>query len=444
MANRRLRYIPALDGFRGVAVLAVCLYHGGVGWMAGGYLGVDAFFVLSGFLITALLVTEEGDTGTVNRRAFWIRRARRLLPALALVLLAVAAYAAFAADVVELARLRRDALATVAYVANWGQIVAHNSYFEQFAAPSMLRHTWSLAIEEQFYLFWPIALTAGLRFLGRTRTVVAMVATAAVSTVLLAAISFTSIDFAYYATFTRLSGLLLGGTLAFAFTPDRIRGTAAPNARLALNIAGAVGLLILLWSFRTYTFPEGNRGGDRSVFLGGFLLVDFATLLVIAAAVHPLADVGRVLGARPLRYLGTRSYGLYLWHYPIFCITRPVVDFDRFFGLSGWPVLALRLGLTFGLAELSYRYVEQPIRHGALGRYRERLRASSGELHEVLVRRGMFVGATVIAVVAMLGVGLASAQGTTFEIAGPTDGAVADPSAVDALRDATSSTTCAS
>ena len=169
-----------------------------------------------------------------------------ILPALLGVIAAVAVYAWVAAEPEQFAALRGDSIAGLLYVANWRFVASGQSYFDLFSPPSPLRHLWSLAIEEQFYLFWPIALTAGLRFLGRTRTVVAMVATAAVSTVLLAAISFTSIDFAYYATFTRLSGLLLGGTLAFAFTPDRIRGTAAPNARLALNVAGAVGLLILL------------------------------------------------------------------------------------------------------------------------------------------------------------------------------------------------------
>ncbi|MFM8971683.1 MAG: acyltransferase family protein [Actinomycetota bacterium] len=442
-----LSYLPGLDGLRAISILAVLFFHhyfifGATrGFIPGGFLGVEVFFVVSGYLITALILAERRTTGRVSLRDFWIRRARRLLPALYVMLAAVIAYSLlFLPDTIP--TLKGDTVAALTYTSNWWQIVAERSYFIAAGRPELLKHLWSLAIEEQFYLFWPLVLTFGLRALGRSRTLVAMVVTAAISTVLLAAISFSSIDFAYYATFTRLSGLLLGGALAFFFTPDRIRGRAAPNARLALNIAGAVGLFVLLWSFRNYSFPEGDRGSvDRSVFLGGFLLVDLATLLVIAAVVHPLADVGRILGIRPLRYIGTRSYGIYLWHYPIFCITRPTVDFDRFFGLSGWPVLVLRLGLTFGLAELSDRFVEQPIRHGAIGHYRERLRTSTGAVHEVLVRRGMFVGATLTVAVLMLGVGLASAQGKTIEIAGPTDGGVADPAAIDALRNATSSTT---
>ena len=441
-----LGYLPGLDGLRAISILAVLFFHhyfvfGATrGWIPGGFLGVEVFFVVSGYLITALLLAERRQTGGVSLSSFWLRRARRLLPALYVMLATVVAYSLlFLPDTIP--TLKGDTVAALTYTSNWWQIIAERSYFVAAARPELLKHLWSLAIEEQFYLFWPVVLIAGLRVLGRKRTLVTMIVTAAVSTVLLGAISFSSIDFAYYATFTRLSGLLLGGALAFVFTPDRVRGTAAPNARLALDLAGIIGLLVLLWSFRNFTFPEGNRGSDRSVFLGGFLLVDLATLLVIAAAVHPVSDVGRLLGIAPLRYLGTRSYGLYLWHYPIFCITRPRVDFEHFFQLSGWPVLALRLGLTFLLAELSYRFVEQPIRHGAIGRYREQLRRTSGEVHEVLVRRGMFVGATATVVVLMLGVGLASAQGSTLEIVGPTNGAIADPAAIDALRNATSSTT---
>ena len=166
MRHRGLRYMPALDGFAALAVLAVLLYHGNVSWAHGGYFGVDAFFVLSGFLITGLLLAEWRDEGGINFKQFWVRRARRLLPALALVVVAVAIYAARYAMPIELHQLRRDALSTIGYVANWSQIFAHQSYFEQFAAPSALKHTWSLAIEEQFYLVWPLLVFAAMR-LGR-------------------------------------------------------------------------------------------------------------------------------------------------------------------------------------------------------------------------------------------------------------------------------------
>src|SRR5207249_236893 len=164
------------------------------------------------------------------------------------------------------------------------------------------------------------------------------------------------------------------------------------GARLALDSAGLLGIVVLVWTFRVFTFPLANTGDvDRSVFFGGFLLVDLATLLVIAAAVHPASDLGRLLGCRPLRYVGLRSYSLYLWHYPIFCVTRPRVDFRHFLHLHGWPVFALRLALSFAAAQLSYRYVESPIRNGALGRYRDRLKTAHGQRKRLLARRGFVV-----------------------------------------------------
>ena len=168
MSGERIRYLPALDGLRAFAVLAVLGYHGGLGWLSGGFLGVDAFFVLSGFLITTLLLSEWGHRNRIALSAFWARRARRLLPALFLMLLGVALYAAFAAAPNELATIRGDALSSLLYVANWHFIFSHQSYFAQFTTPSPLRHMWSLAIEEQFYLVWPLIVYGVLRsFAGR-------------------------------------------------------------------------------------------------------------------------------------------------------------------------------------------------------------------------------------------------------------------------------------
>jgi peptidoglycan/LPS O-acetylase OafA/YrhL len=441
-----LRYLPGLDGVRAVSVLAVMMFHhyfifgSERGWLPGGFLGVEVFFVVSGYLITSLLLAERRDTGRVSFQHFYLRRARRLLPAVYVLLFAVVSYALlFLPDSIE--TLRGDVLAALTYTSNWWQIIADRSYAITVGRPELLKHLWSLAIEEQFYLLWPVALTFGLRRLGRSRMVAAMFATAMVSTILLAITSFSSIDFAYYATFTRLSGLLLGGVMAFFFAPYRIRGMPGRGARVALDMAGVVGLVVLIISFREFTFPVTNSSlADRSVFLGGFLLVDVATLLVIAAAVHPASDLGRLIGCRPLRYIGLRSYSLYLWHYPIFCITRPRVDFDYLFHLRGWPVLLLRFVLSFGLAELSYRFVETPIRNGAIGKYRERLRAANGKPKRVLARRGLVVASSLILLTAALGMGLANATPQAEKFAGPTDGAQPDPNAIVALRPQTTTT----
>jgi peptidoglycan/LPS O-acetylase OafA/YrhL len=442
-----LRYLPGLDGLRAISVLAVIVFHhyfvfgAERGWMQGGFLGVEVFFVVSGYLITSLLLAERRETGKVSLRNFWLRRGRRLLPAVLVLLAVVIAYTlAFLPD--SIATLRGDTLAALTYTSNWWQIFANRSYAVTAGRPELLKHLWSLAIEEQFYLLWPPLLILGLRKLGRSRMVLVMFATAIASTVALAVTSFITINFAYYATVTRLSGLLLGSLMAFFFAPYRIRGLAGHGARIALDLAGAAGLVILLFSFRVFTFPALNTGHvDRSVFLGGFLLVDVATLFVIAAAVHPASDVGRLIGCRPLRWIGLRSYSLYLWHYPIFCITRPRVDFEHFFHLRGWPVLLLRLVLTFTAAELSYRFVETPIRTGALGRYRARLVAAHGQRKRLLARRGVVVATSLIAVTVALGMGLANAQPQVDKFGPSENGAQPNADALAALRRAAASST---
>jgi peptidoglycan/LPS O-acetylase OafA/YrhL len=451
-----LRYLPGLDGLRGISVLAVMVFHhyfifgSERGWMPGGFLGVEVFFVVSGYLITSLLLAERRETGKIDLKHFWVRRARRLLPALYVLLAVVVAYSLlFLPD--SIATLKGDVIAALTYTSNWWQIIAHRSYFVTAGRPELLKHLWSLAIEEQFYLCWPPLLILGLRHLGRRRMLIAMYITIATSSILLAVISLYSVNFAYYATFTRLSGLLLGAVMAFFYAPYRIRNVPGRGARVALDVAGGSGLLALLatfgalhWliGFHGFTFPEANTGNiDRSVFFGGFLIVDLATLLVIAAAVHPASDVGRLLAWRPLQWTGLRSYSLYLWHYPIFCVTRPTVDFRDLGHLHGWPVFVLRFGLTFGAAELSYRFVETPIRKGALSRYRQELRTAHGKQRQRLARRGVLVASSLSAVVIVLGAGLAGAQPQVEHIAGPSNGSAADPSAVAALQGGTSTTT---
>ena len=458
-----LRYLPGLDGLRGISVLAVIVFHhylvGGheVGWAPGGFLGVEVFFVVSGYLITSLLLSERRETGRVSLRQFYIRRARRLLPALFTLLAVVVAFALFFLPD-AIGALRSDALAALTYTSNWWQIAAHRSYIAEAGRPELLKHLWSLAIEEQYYLAWPFVLLVGLRRLGRRRMLGAIFATVAVSTVLLAVLANGSVNGAYYATYTRLSGLLLGSAFAFFFAPYRIRGHPGPGVRVALDAAGALGLAVLLESFGVlrffgldgFSFPTSHTD-NLAVFRGGFLLVDIATLLVIAAAVHPASDVGRALGCRPLRWIGLRSYSLYLWHYPIFCITRPGLDIHRigiwFLSVkyAGWIVFAVRLALSFAAAELSFRYVETPIRKGAIGHYREIVRDAVGKRRQRLVRRGAVIGSSLALVALMLGTGLATAQAQSPNIPGvragaPDNGSKIDPSALAALRATTSTT----
>ncbi|MFM7061529.1 MAG: acyltransferase family protein [Actinomycetes bacterium] len=348
------RHIRALDGVRGAAVIAVLLFHGGM--LRGGYLGVDLFFVLSGFLITSLLLAEGTSTGRIALGPFWARRARRLLPALFLMLAVVAIYAAFIAEPNELARIRGDFLATLGYVANWRFVLGGFDYWTLFTSPSPLAHTWSLAIEEQFYVFWPL-IVVGLGLLvgrragewARTVLVVCGVLVAA-SAALALWFWFTSEATVriYYGTDTRAAAILMGAALAAWLIwrgPVRRDG-----ARLALEATAVVALAVLAvcwWRL------EG-----QGLYAGGLLLCGVCATAVIAAAAHPNpGPVARAFSWRPLVGAGLVSYGLYLWHWPVYVLLDP-----RRTGLDGWPLLALRISVTTAIALASYHLVEQPIR----------------------------------------------------------------------------------
>jgi peptidoglycan/LPS O-acetylase OafA/YrhL len=414
---RSLRYLPGVDGLRAVSVLAVLVYHnyavGGheAGWLPGGFLGVEVFFVVSGYLITSLLLSERRETGTVSLKQFWFRRGRRLLPALYLLLAVVVAYSLmFLPDAIE--KLRSDVVAALTYTSNWWQILADRSYFAEAGRPAVLKHLWSLAIEEQFYLVWPLVLLFSLKKFGRQRTLLVTVGVALFSVLWCALLARGSFDRAYYGTDTRLSGLLLGSAFAFVFAPYRIRGVPGRSARLTLDVAALVGLVVLFLSFRNFTDQ------NLAVFNGGFLLVDIATLLVIAAAVHPASDTGRILGFSALVWIGVRSYSIYLWHYPIFAVTRPELDFRSFGHLSGWPVTVIRFALTFLAAELSFRFIETPIRKGAIGQYVRRTRSARGHARTRLATRGALGAMSLALLAVLLMAGLANAQPRTEKIFG--------------------------
>ena len=444
-----LGYLPGLDGLRAVSVLAVLAFHhyfiGGhePGFAPGGFLGVEVFFVVSGYLITSLLLTERRKTGGVSLTRFWFRRGRRLLPALFALLSVVILYALlFLPDSIN--TLKSNTLAALSYTSNWWLIISHQSYASEAGRPGLLKHLWSLAIEEQFYLLWPPLLVFGLKKLGRVRMLRTMLGVALASTVLMGILVSGSINSAYYGTETRLSGLLLGSMMAFSFAPYQIRGKPARGARYALDFFGVIGLVALLWSFRVFTFPSLPTS-NTSVFKGGFLLVDVATLFVIAAVVHPLSDLGPILGCQPLRWIGVRSYSLYLWHYPIFCVTRSELDVPI---NNTWLLLAFRLALSFGAAELSYRYVETPIRGGAVGRYWARLHTERGPARHRVERRGIIVATALAAVVITLGASLAGAQGEQPHIPGFNAGAQkgdngnrANTDTINKLRQSNSTTT---
>ncbi len=367
-----LGYLPGLDGIRAIAVLAVLVFHSALPWLPGGFLGVDVFFVLSGFLITTLLLQEVERTGRIHFRTFYLRRARRLLPALFLVFIASAVLAViFAPDAA--ARLREDIVASTFYVGNWWNILSDQSYFQAVGRPPMLQHLWSLGLEEQFYLIWPAVLVFVFRKAGRDRVRKVALIGALASTVWMLILSFvmgmpTDNDPSrlYFGSDTHAMTILAGAALATVWRPRSLPRQLAPGPKITLTAIGTLALAVMFWCFAT--LDESSA----LLYRGGFLLFAAVSVIVIAIATHPAVAMSKVLGIKPLVYLGKRSYGLYLWHWPIFLVLRPGVDI----GWTGLPAFGLQFGITMIAAELSYRYVEMPIRHDALGRIWQRLRST--------------------------------------------------------------------
>jgi peptidoglycan/LPS O-acetylase OafA/YrhL/CubicO group peptidase (beta-lactamase class C family) len=355
----KLPFLPGLDGLRAFAVIAVLLYHADLP-LRGGFLGVEVFFTLSGFLITALLVGEQAATGRIDLRDFWMRRARRLLPALALVLLSVFAIAAML-PTGETAGLGGDLLAAIGYVMNWRLVLSGQSYFDAGVRPSLLQHLWSLAVEEQFYLIWPLLFVAGLRLLRPTGLLLTTLLLAAGSAFLSATLYDPGADPSriYYGTDTRASGILLGAALAMLWAPWRQPALSSRRLGRALDVGGLLALGGLVFAV-VQLFDS-----HPLLYRGGLIAVAVLTLVVIAGLTHPQARLlPALLGSAPLRWVGVRSYGIYLWHWPVFQVTRPFMDVP--FGNPA--ALVLRLALALLLAELSYRWVEAPVRAGAIGR----------------------------------------------------------------------------
>jgi peptidoglycan/LPS O-acetylase OafA/YrhL len=392
--------MPGLDGLRALAVLAVIAYHLGLGWAPGGLLGVGVFFTLSGYLITDLLLGQHETTGRLQLADFWLRRARRLLPALFVMLAVVAAWVTLL-DRDQLPAIRGAVAASAAYVGNWWLIAQHSSYFAQFAPPMPLGHLWSLAVEEQFYLIWPWLLLLGLRWArgrprARTRLAGATLLLAVLSAVLMALLYRPGYDPTriYDGTDTRAFAVLIGAALAFVWPSRHLGSDVTEAARWILDGIGLTGLAIigvLIW-----------RTSEYSPFLyrGGMVLLSAGTALAVGAAASPASRLGVLLGIRPLRWIGVRSYGIYLWHYPIIVLTSPA---------NGRDSLArgtLQVAAAFVVAALSWRFIEEPVRHGAIGRWLAQARSAGWRPGAAGPRTRLTVVASV-GVVALASCGLA-------------------------------------
>ena len=400
--------------------MAVVVYHANKDWLHGGFLGVEVFFVISGYLITLLLLTESQQNGRIDFRSFWVRRARRLLPALWTLLLGVTMYCSIF-EREELGKLRGDVIAAFIYIFNWFKIWARASYFDASALDA-LRHLWSLAVEEQFYLVWPVLIALvlkrwgrrpaklGLIFLGVSVAVAIYVATSYAAGVRGTPIetpeqyislfghAVSRLDFLFLGTIGRSGGLFMGAALAFWFRPDMFMGTQNSSDRhivSAFAAAGLAGLGYLMWTFRDVVFvPEtgGVRGYDP-LFQGGFMLVGVATCAIITAAVHPQSFLGnKILGNPVFTYLGRRSYGLYLFHWPVFQLYRKVAS--NYLSLEQFIVLFI---VILALTELSYRFIEMPIREKRLTNSLNKLRYPRTDAD--YERRNKFVAIGVVAAV---------------------------------------------
>ena len=426
----RVPYLPGLDGLRALAVIAVIVYHANPSWLPGGFLGVEVFFVISGYLITLLLVAEHERDDSVDLRAFWARRARRLLPALFVMMALLVVWSAFF-ERDALGALRGDVIAGALYGSNWFQVWIGAGYtaVNDFAP---LRHLWSLAVEEQFYVIWPvvmlIVLRAGRQRLPRVAMWFAGIAFAIAVAVALLMPSgpigtcvetpnsfwtigdrcISKVDLLYLSTPTRATGLLLGAALALVWRPFALlRGPMRKKGPLLdpLALIGLLGLMFLAWNSKILKL-KGEEGlhADPLLFRGGLFLTGLLTLLLISAVAHKKAFSGRILGTTALRVIGERSYGLYLFHWPVFQALRHeagiALQLHEFIGA---------MAVTVVITEISYRYVELPIRER---RFRESMQSLLRSGPGALRRRGAFgvLSATIVAVPAFSVVSLASAE----------------------------------
>lgn len=402
--------MPGLDGLRAIAVMAVILYHLEVGFAPGGLLGVGVFFTLSGYLITDILL-EGWVTRKLSLKNFWLARARRLLPALFL-MLAVVLLWIWIGDPGQLASLRGETIASIFFVENWWAISQDATYFDRFGPVSPLSHLWSLAVEEQFYIVWPWLLLMLLKVSPhrdrgqratrqriRPNLALTTMGLALVSIILMVVIYEPGVDMTrvYEGTDTRAFGLLFGAALAMVWPSRRLETSLPGKARRNMDLLGGLALLVILaLIWRTDEFSP-------FLYRGGMVILALATTILVAVLAHPSTRLGPVIGCRPLRWIGVRSYAIYLWQLPIITLTTPA-------GAHGFSFLrsALQVGATFVLAALSWKFVEDPVRQGAIGNLWKRYRRGELSWHRFSPAiRGSLAGAGLLALIlalAMLGV----------------------------------------
>ena len=359
---RGIRYIPAIDGLRAVAVIAVMLYHLGFTWIPGGFLGVDLFFVISGYVITRLILDSINQSSALDLRAFYAARLRRIYPGfIFMVICTIIFIGVWAPEAIK--RFLTDLPYALTGSINWYLVARNQDYFETIGRPPLLQHTWSLAVELQFYLIWPIILLTVLKYFGKKNVARIALAIAIISGVTLFIVSLSldqanakQISHIYFGTDTHSLGLFLGSALAVSWIPQNLSAAITKRAQDVIDGIGVVGLLGLISVFLFIDQSNAN------LYRIAFPLAGIFGCLVIISLVHPASRFAPIISTAPFRWVGQRSYGIYIWHWVIFQVTRPSVD------LSGqtWALYLARVLLVLALADISLRWVEIPFRQGAV------------------------------------------------------------------------------
>ena len=360
--ERGIRYIPAIDGLRAVAVIAVILYHLGFTWIPGGFLGVDLFFVISGYVITRLLLDSIQRSGGLDLRAFYVARIRRLLPPLLFMIVTTTVVVGlWAPDTMR--RFLGDTPFALFGGMNWWLVFRQTDYFEAIGRPPLLQHTWSLGVEAQFYLVWPLILLLVLRYFGKNKIPGAALLIAAFSGIALLVVSLqidaasgSQVSHVYFGTDTHSIGLFLGAALAVRWIPQNLQETVSRKAQDFIDGIGVFGFLGIIAAF---LFIDET---DPTLYKLAFPLAGIFGCAIITSVVHPASRFAPILSSKPFIWIGERSYAIYLWHWVIFQVTRPNYDLEG----SDWALVALRILVVFALADISLRLVELPVRSGLI------------------------------------------------------------------------------
>lgn len=355
------RHIQSIDGLRAVAVIAVMLYHLGLDWIPGGFLGVDLFFVISGYVITGLILESIESAGALDLRAFYLSRIRRLVPALvAMVVFTILFIGVYAPDTIR--RFLGDLPYVFTGTMNWALVAREQDYFSTVGRPPLLQHTWSLAVEAQFYLIWPLILLFVFRYFGKKNISYAALAIAIASGVALFIysvqidINSAAVSHVYFGTDTHSIGLFLGAALAVSWKPKNLTREITQRAQDFVDAVGIIGFLGLI---AVFLLIDQN---DPTLYRIAFPLTALFGCATLVSVVHPASRFAPLLSIRPMIWIGERSYGIYLWHWIVFQLTRPTLDLVG----DDWALYSLRILIVFALADISLRYIELPIRRGYL------------------------------------------------------------------------------